>query len=56
MKKIFGLFVMGILSSTAMAEYVCPEWRIEGCAIFPNAATQEEYCPDYIWKGTKVEE
>ena len=31
MKKLFGLFVIGILSSTAMAELVC--LSPSGCAI-----------------------
>ena len=31
MKKLFGLFVIGILSSTAMAELVC--LSLSGCAI-----------------------
>ena len=47
MKKLFGLFVISILSSTAMAELVCE--RITGCELFPNALTEREYCPTCVW-------
>ena len=41
MRILFGIFVFGILSSTAMAELVCT--RINGCELFPNAKTESEY-------------
>ena len=53
MKKLFGLFVIGILSSTAMADLVCT--RIGGCELFPNALTEREYCPTCVETSTSVE-
>ena len=46
MKKLFGLFVISILSSTVMAELVCK--RINGCEVFPNALTERGYCPTCV--------
>ena len=48
MRILFGIFVFGVLSSTAMAELVCPDWRIGGCKLILNAKTEAEYCPDCI--------
>ena len=53
MKKLFGLFVISILSSTAMADLVCT--RIGGCELFPNALTEREYCPTCVETSTSVE-
>ena len=53
MRKLFGIFVFSILSSTAMAEYVCE--RMNGCELFPKAKTQAEYCPTCVWVDEKVE-
>ena len=44
MKKLFGLFVIGILSSTAMAELVC--FSPSGCAIDMETGA----CPTCIVK------
>ena len=44
MKKLFGLFVIGILSSTAMAELVC--FSPSGCAIDMETGA----CPTCIAK------
>ena len=52
MKKLFGLFVIGILSSTAMADLVCT--RIGGCELFPNALTEREYCPTCVETSTSI--
>ena len=53
MKKILLTVAFGIVSSTAMAEYVCN--RLEGCELFPEARTVEEYCPACVWEEEKKE-
>jgi hypothetical protein len=53
MKKILLTVAFGIVSSTAMAEYVCN--RLEGCELFPEARTIEEYCPACVWEEEKKE-
>ena len=52
MRILFGIFVFGILSSTAMAELVCT--RINGCELFPNAKTESEYCPACVNTSEEV--
>ena len=51
MKKILLTVAFGIISSTATAEYVCH--RLEGCELFPEARTVEEYCPACVWEEKK---
>ncbi len=51
MKKILLTVAFGIVSSTAMAEYVCN--RLEGCELFPKSKTVEEYCPTCVWEEEK---
>ena len=46
MRIIFSIFVFGVLSSSAMAELVCE--RVSGCALFPEAKTESEYCPTCV--------
>ena len=53
MKKILVTVAFGIISSTATAEYVCH--RLEGCELFPEARTVEEYCPACVWEEEKEE-
>ena len=53
MKKILLTVAFGIVSSTAMAEYVCN--RLEGCELFPKAKTVEGYCPTCVWEEEKEE-
>tara|TARA_Y100000590_G_scaffold103719_1_gene117874 strand:+ start:20 stop:301 length:282 start_codon:yes stop_codon:yes gene_type:complete len=53
MKKILLTVAFGIISSTATAEYVCH--RLEGCELFPEARTVEEYCPACVWEEEKEE-
>ena len=53
MKKILLTVAFGIISSTATAEYVCH--RLEGCELFPEARTVEEYCPACVWEEEKKE-
>ena len=52
MKKILLTVAFGIISSTATAEYVCH--RLEGCELFPEARTVEEYCPTCVWEEEEV--
>ncbi len=51
MKKILLTVAFGIISSTATAEYVCH--RLEGCELFPEAVSAEEYCPACVWEEEK---
>ena len=46
MRTLFSIFILSILSSSAMGELVCE--RIDGCALFPEAKTESEYCPTCV--------
>ena len=52
MRILFSIFVLGILSSTAMADLVCK--RIGGCELFPDAKTESEYCPTCVEDSAPV--
>tara|TARA_Y100000590_G_C15101703_1_gene781490 strand:- start:285 stop:584 length:300 start_codon:yes stop_codon:yes gene_type:complete len=52
MRIIFSIFVFGVLSSSAMAELVCE--RVSGCALFPEAKTESEYCPTCVEDSAPV--
>ena len=52
MRILFSIFVLGILSSTAMADLVCK--RIGGCELFPDAKTESEYCPTCVVDSAPV--
>mgnify|MGYP001162412587 FL=1 len=46
MRTLFSIFILSILSSSVMGELVCE--RIDGCALFPEAKTESEYCPTCV--------
>jgi len=48
MRKLTSLFVGLLISASAYGEWTCE--RAAGCQTFPEAKTQEEYCPTCVFR------